>query len=78
MQVTADSPTGNVTFTASAVLVTLPLGVLKKTHAEMFEAPLPGPKAKAIDKLGMGLLNKVGGQPSVQARKKRVLLLCTV
>jgi monoamine oxidase len=44
-------------FTASDVLVTLPLGVLK-TGKPVFTPPLPAAKQEAIAKLGMGLLNK--------------------
>jgi monoamine oxidase len=44
-------------FTADAVLVTLPLGVLK-TDRPTFHPPLPVAKREAITKLGMGLLNK--------------------
>lgn len=44
-------------FTASSVLVTLPLGVLK-TGKPTFTPTLPAAKKEAITKLGMGLLNK--------------------
>ncbi|XBQ17672.1 MAG: FAD-dependent oxidoreductase [Oceanicaulis sp.] len=43
---------------ADAVLVTLPLGVLEDS-AVRFEPGLPGAKTGAIDRLGMGLLDKV-------------------
>lgn len=45
-------------FTHDHVVVTLPLGVLK-TRAVAFEPPLPDEKQGAIDRFGMGLLNKV-------------------
>ena len=45
-------------FDADAVIVTLPLGVLK-ADAVSFEPPLPAPKRDAIARLGMGALAKV-------------------
>lgn len=45
-------------FTADAVVITLPLGVLKNNDVQ-FEPLLPAWKQKAIDSLGFGLLNKV-------------------
>ena len=45
------------TFTADKVLVTLPLGVLKSGAIE-FIPRLPAAKTQAINRLGMGLLNK--------------------
>jgi hypothetical protein len=45
------------TFTADKVLVTLPLGVLKAGAIE-FIPRLPAAKTNAINRLGMGLLNK--------------------
>lgn len=47
---------GNV-FPGDRVIVTVPLGVLK-SGAIAFAPELPPRKAKAIDRLGMGLLNK--------------------
>ena len=47
---------GNV-FLGDRVIVTVPLGVLK-SGAITFAPELPPRKAKAIDRLGMGLLNK--------------------
>ncbi|MEM8936471.1 MAG: FAD-dependent oxidoreductase [Pseudomonadota bacterium] len=41
-----------------AVVVTLPLGVLKSGSVE-FDPPLPDEKQQAIDRLGMGTLDKV-------------------
>ncbi len=46
------------TMTADAVLVTVPLGVLKAGVIE-FEPPLPDDKLAAIDRLGMGVLDRV-------------------
>lgn len=43
---------------ADGVIVTVPLGVLK-AGAIAFDPPLPSSTAGAIDRLGMGLLNKV-------------------
>ena len=45
-------------FTGERVIVTLPLGVLKKGVVD-FDPPLPEAKQTAIDSLGMGLLNKL-------------------
>ena len=44
-------------FTASAVIVTLPLGVLKAGNVR-FVPPLPAKKQAAINQLGFGVLNK--------------------
>lgn len=46
-------------FHADKVVVTLPLGVLKAEQVK-FEPPLPDWKTGAIERLGYGLLNKVG------------------
>lgn len=45
--------------TADAVLVTVPLGCLKETAANLFEPALPDWKLNAIKRLGFGNLNKV-------------------
>ncbi|KAK6330271.1 hypothetical protein TWF730_004766 [Orbilia blumenaviensis] len=45
-------------FKADKVVVTLPLGVLKREGVE-FDPPLPRAKRDAIKRLGFGLLNKV-------------------
>lgn len=45
-------------FRADAVIVTLPLGVLK-TNAVTFHPAMPEWKTQAINNLGFGLLNKV-------------------
>jgi monoamine oxidase len=47
---------GNANFDADMVLITVPLGVLKKNHIN-FHPPLPESKQKAIQKLGMGIFN---------------------
>lgn len=44
-------------FTADAVIVTLPLGVLKQQGVS-FQPALPAEKQRAINALGMGVLNK--------------------
>ena len=49
---------GGQTFSAAAILVTLPLGVLK-SNSVRFAPPLDAQRQGAIDRLGMGLLNKV-------------------
>ena len=48
----------DTSFEADHVVVTLPLGVLK-AGTVAFEPPLPDDKATAIERLGMGLLDKV-------------------
>lgn len=50
--------TQEAVFEAAAVIVTLPLGVLKAGTVE-FDPPLPEPKQRAIERLGMGALTKV-------------------
>lgn len=52
-----ESKCSNV-FKADAVIVTVPLGVLK-SGAIAFNPPLPEWKQQAINNLGFGLLNKV-------------------
>lgn len=54
-QVYVDTDTKS--FTADKVLVTLPLGVLK-SGSIVFQPGLPAAKQSAINKLGMGILNK--------------------
>ncbi|MBU6362075.1 MAG: NAD(P)/FAD-dependent oxidoreductase [Chloroflexota bacterium] len=49
--------TDSATYVAEKVLVTLPLGVLKRS-AVMFKPALPAQKQKAIEALKMGVLNK--------------------
>jgi monoamine oxidase len=49
---------GGERVTADAAVVTLPLGVLK-AGVTTFDPPLPPAKAAAVDRLGMGLLDKV-------------------
>ncbi|KAK6505423.1 hypothetical protein TWF481_007326 [Arthrobotrys musiformis] len=46
-------------FEADKVIVTLPLGVLKRDDGVDFVPPLPRDKRDAIKRLGFGLLNKV-------------------
>ncbi len=46
------------TYRAEAVLVTVPLGVLKESVI-IFDPPLTEEKQSAIDRLGFGNLNKV-------------------
>ena len=44
---------------ADAVLVTIPLGVLKECAPTLFQPKLPDWKLEAINRLGFGNLNKV-------------------
>jgi monoamine oxidase len=55
---TAIVNTGEESFTADAVLITVPLGVLKSGSIG-FTPPLGQDREGAIDRLGMGLLDKV-------------------
>lgn len=50
--------TSNGIFTSEKVVVTIPLGVLKQASLK-FEPPLPSSKQESINRLKMGLLNKV-------------------
>ena len=52
------SATDGTVYTAPKVLITVPLGVLKKGSIT-FNPPLPSTKTGAISKLGMGVLNHV-------------------
>ncbi|MBL8079041.1 MAG: FAD-dependent oxidoreductase [Anaerolineales bacterium] len=53
-----DVETSSGTFGGDKVVVTFPLGVLKQAAIE-FDPPLPDSKQNAIDRLAMGVLNKV-------------------
>jgi monoamine oxidase len=53
-----DVGTTSGTFSAGKVIVTFPLGVLKQAVVK-FDPPLPESKQGAIDRLAMGVLNKV-------------------
>ncbi len=50
---------GEVVGAFDAVVVTLPLGVLKRPDVVAFDPPLPKEKQAAIDRLGMGVLDKL-------------------
>ena len=50
--------TSSGVFVAEKAVVTFPLGVLKKAGVK-FDPPLPAEKQSAIDRLNMGVLNKV-------------------
>lgn len=54
--VTVRTPTGD--FGAPQAVITLPLGVLKR-QPDLFDPPLPAAKRTAIDRLGMGTLDKL-------------------
>jgi monoamine oxidase len=63
VEVKARSEQGIANFSASAVLITVPLGVLKATPEEhgaiRFRPPLPPEKLQAMDKLEMGKVIRV-------------------
>ena len=46
-------------FKADSVCVTIPLGVLKKYHSNLFTPNLPQNKVKAIERIGFGCVNKI-------------------
>ena len=46
---------------AEIVICSLPLGVLKADTCPVFDPPLPPRKLQAVERLGFGTLNKVGG-----------------
>ncbi|MEU2235143.1 flavin monoamine oxidase family protein [Streptomyces vietnamensis] len=50
--------TQHADFTAGRVVITLPIGVLKKGAVE-FDPPLPDAKQHAIDQIGMGIFDKL-------------------
>ena len=59
----SDSPvkiqTSNGTYTTKAVVLSIPLGVLKERHQSFFKPELPKPKLEAIESLGFGTLDKI-------------------
>lgn len=59
LQVTAVSGGVTTRYSAKAAIVTVPLGVLKKRGPNFFSPALSGTKLDAVNRLGMGLLNKV-------------------
>ncbi len=63
VEVIARTPVGPQTFTASRVLITLPLALLKApsgdTGAVNFDPPLPTAKIAALDKLEMGRVIRI-------------------
>ncbi len=50
--------TNKQTFNAEKIIITIPLGVLKDSNI-IFNPPLPQKKKSAIEKLGMGVYNKL-------------------
>lgn len=52
---------GNEVFEFDHVVLTVPLGWLKKNHLNAFDPPLPPRMTKAVTSLGYGCLEKVSG-----------------
>ena len=48
-----------IIYSCDYVIVTMPLGFLKKEHANIFAPPLPSEKIFAIERLGFGCVNKL-------------------
>ncbi|CAF0888888.1 unnamed protein product [Brachionus calyciflorus] len=46
-------------YTGKVVLCTVSLGVLKRSHTQLFKPKLPQNKIQSIDRLGFGLINKI-------------------
>ncbi|XP_063046938.1 peroxisomal N(1)-acetyl-spermine/spermidine oxidase-like isoform X2 [Engraulis encrasicolus] len=46
-------------FPADHVIVTVPLGYLKKHHTTLLSPPLPGHKAQSVERMGFGTNNKI-------------------
>ncbi|XP_059050315.1 uncharacterized protein LOC131845290 isoform X2 [Achroia grisella] len=46
-------------YTADSVIVTLSLGVLKERHTSLFAPPLPIDKVTSIDKISIGVMDKI-------------------
>ncbi|CAF0888908.1 unnamed protein product [Brachionus calyciflorus] len=46
-------------FTGKVVLCTVSLGVLKRSHTQLFKPKLPQNKIQSIDRLGFGTVNKI-------------------
>ncbi|XP_049696158.2 possible lysine-specific histone demethylase 1 isoform X1 [Helicoverpa armigera] len=51
--------TDGTTYRAKNVIVTVSLGVLKERHTSIFSPSLPKDKAEAIDKLAIGVVDKI-------------------
>lgn len=46
-------------YLSKSVLITFPLGVLKKRHSTLFRPPLPNSMLKAIESIGFDTINKI-------------------
>lgn len=46
-------------YTASVIICTFSLGVLKDWHLQLFSPPLPQKHQNVIDKIGFGAINKI-------------------
>ena len=59
VSVTCKVAGGEETFVADHVIVTCPLGYLKKHHESMFQPPLPKAKCQAIKTISVGRIGKI-------------------
>ncbi|UYV68836.1 PAOX [Cordylochernes scorpioides] len=72
------SCTNGATFSTNHVIVTIPLGVLKSCHEDLFHPHLPEDKVEAISNLGFGVVDKIYlyyERPFLNPEVREVILL---
>ncbi|UYV68837.1 PAOX [Cordylochernes scorpioides] len=72
------SCTNGATFSTNHVIVTIPLGVLKSCHEDLFHPNLPEDKVEAISNLGFGVVDKIYlyyERPFLNPEVREVILL---